>query len=157
MTVYTVHLKSNRGGREASALRRERAMEYLRKDWEKRGLDPQKDRILIGGDFNCSLRNPEFAEEKTIRGLLQEGWVSAAAEIPWPEAATVKPDPEGKFPAADFDYILISPGWAALLRTEAPRGRSYAGFKAGVVQGGKIPSDHYPVWIRREGEDGSSR
>jgi len=148
LTVYTVHLKSNRGGREASAPRRERAMEYLRKDWEMRGLDPEKDRILVAGDFNCSLRNPEFAKERTIRGQLKEGWVSVAEGIPWPEAATVKPDLEGKFPAADFDHILLSPGWVALLRSEPPQGRSYAGFKVEVVQNPKVPSDHYPVVLR---------
>ncbi|NBT90164.1 MAG: endonuclease/exonuclease/phosphatase family protein [Verrucomicrobia bacterium] len=151
MTVYTLHLKSNRGGREASTQRRERAMEYLQKDWEKRGLDPEKDAILVAGDFNCSLRNPEFSEEKTIRALLQQGWRSATAEIPWPEAATVKPDPMGKYPAADFDHILLSPAWAkavALLRSEPLRGRSYAGFKAGVFQDSNVPSDHWPVVLR---------
>ena len=148
LTVYTVHLKSNRGGRQASAPRRERAMEYLRKDWEKRGLDPEKDRILVAGDFNCSLRNPEFATEKTIRGLLKEGWVSGTEEIPWPEAATVKPDLEGKFPATDFDHILLSPGWVALLRSKPLRERSYAGFKVEVLRDSKVPSDHYPVVLR---------
>jgi endonuclease/exonuclease/phosphatase family metal-dependent hydrolase len=140
MTVYTVHLKSNRGGREASGLRRERAMDYLRKDWEKWGLDPDKDRILVGGDFNCSLRNPEFAKEQTIRGLLKEGWVSATEGIPWPEAATVRPDPEGKFPAADFDHILLSPGWGKL----GERGKR----KTGVLQDSNVPSDHWPVVLR---------
>ena len=141
MTVYTVHLKSNRGGREASAKRREKAMAYLRKDWEKRGLDPGKDAILVAGDFNCSLRNPEFAEEKTIRGLLKEGWVSVAADIPWPAAATVRPDPAGKYPGTDFDHILLSPGWGRLVEG----GR----WKVEVIQNPQVPSDHWPVWMRR--------
>lgn len=140
ITAYTVHLKSNRGGREASALRREQSMEYMRKDWQKRGLDPQKDRILVAGDFNCALRNPEFAEEKTIRGLLKEGWVSVTEAISWPEAATVKPDLEGKYPASDFDHILLSPGWGRMVEG----GR----WKAGVLQDPKVPSDHYPVVLR---------
>jgi endonuclease/exonuclease/phosphatase family metal-dependent hydrolase len=148
MTVYTVHLKSNRGGREASGLRRERAIDYLRKDWEKRGLDPEKDRILVAGDFNCSLRNPESVKEKTIRGLLKEGWVSVTEGIPWPQAATVKPDPSGRYPATDFDHILLSPRWAALLRPEPLQGRGYAGLKAEVMQDPKVPSDHYPVVLR---------
>lgn len=140
MTVYTLHLKSNRGGREVSAQRRERAMDYLKKDWETRGLDPEKDAILVAGDFNCSLRNPEFAEEKTVRALLQDGWRSATAEVPWPEAATVKPDPMGKYPAADFDHILLSPGWGKLV--EWGKG------KMGVLQDPGLPSDHFPVWMR---------
>ncbi len=141
LTVYTLHLKSNRGGREAAAKRREKSMEYLRKDWEKRGLDPGKDAILMAGDFNCSLRNPEFAEEKTIRGLLKEGWVSVAADIPWPAAATVRPDPAGKYPAVDFDHILLSPGWGRLVEG----GR----WKVGVMQDLTVPSDHWPVWMCR--------
>lgn len=140
ITVYTIHLKSNRGGREVSGLRRERAMEYLRKDWEKRGLYPEKDQILVAGDFNCSLRNPEFAKEQTIWGLLKEGWVSVTEEIPWPVSATVKADLEGKFPASDFDHILLSPAWAKA----AGGGR----WRAGVIQNSKVPSDHYPVVLR---------
>ena len=115
-------------------------MEYLQKDWGKRGLDPGRDRILVAGDFNCSLRNPEFSEEKTIRGLLKEGWVSVTAEIPWPQAATVRPDPEGKYPASDFDHLLLSPGWAKA----GERGM----WKAGVLQDPDAPSDHWPVWMR---------
>lgn len=148
LTVYTLHLKSNRGGREASAPRRERAIEYLRRDWKQRGLDPQKDRILIGGDFNCSLRNPEFAKERTIRGLVREGWISATEGIPWPEAATTRSDPAGKYPASDFDHILLSPAWVTLLCSESAARRSFAGFKAGVVKDSKLPSDHYPVVLR---------
>lgn len=140
LTVYTIHLKSNRGGREISGRRREQAMKYLQTDWVTKGLDPRKDRILVAGDFNCSLRNPEFALEKTIRGLLKEGWVSMTDGIPWPDAATVRPDPEGKYPASDFDHILISPGWAKA----AGAGR----WKAGVIQNSKGPSDHYPVVLR---------
>ena len=149
MTVYALHLKSNRGGREVAAKRREKAIEYLRKEWEERGLDPGKDAILVAGDFNCSLRNPEFVEEKTIRGLLKEGWVSATENIPWPQAATVKPDPTGKYPASDFDHILLSPGWVALLRSESlRRGLSFAGFEAKVLQEPNVPSDHWPVILR---------
>ena len=121
---------------------------HRRKDWEKRGLDPGKDAILVAGDFNCSLMNPEFAKERTIRGLFKEGWVSATERIAWPEAATVRPDPEGKYPSSDFDHILLSPGWVALLRSKTHRGRIYAGFKAGVLQDPNVPSDHWPVVVR---------
>jgi len=146
MVVYTVHLKSNRGGREASALRRERAMDYLRKDWEKRGLDPEKDRILVAGDFNCSLRNPEFVKEQTIRGLLKKRWISATEKIPWPEAATTKPDPTGKYPASDFDHIILSPGWV--------KGVEGDRWKVEVIQNPKVPSDHYSVVFRMEKMEG---
>lgn len=136
ITVYGVHLKSNRGGRQESAKRREKAVEYLRWDWIRRGLNPEKDPILLGGDFNCSTRNPEFTEE-TIRALVREGWTLADRDLGWPEGATVKPDPKGRFPAADFDHFLLSPGWEQVLGGEKPQIR--------ISSGEKIPSDHYPV------------
>lgn len=136
VTLYGVHLKSNRGGRESSARRRERAMEYLRWDWRRLGLDPDRDFMMIAGDFNCSTKNPEFSE-RTIRQLVQEGWGLADQELGWPKGATVKPDPQGKFPAADFDHFLLSP---ALVRV---RGAGRQDLR--IFSRGEIPSDHYPV------------
>ena len=117
--------------------------------------DEGKDAILVGGDFNCSLRNPEFAEETTVRGLLKEGWVSVTEGIPWPEAATVRPDPAGKYPAADFDHILLSPGWGKNARRDRWKGCVNVNvnvnekpFKVEAVQNKKMPSDHWPVVVR---------
>jgi len=139
-TVYAVHLKSNRGGREASSKRRERAIEYLRMDWKKRGLDPTNEAILIAGDFNCSLKNPEFRKERTIRGLLAEGWESVTQDLPWPRGATVRPDEGRGYPSTDFDHILVSPGWKKRLGTNQ--------IVSGVDQGTNVPSDHWPVWMK---------
>ena len=139
-TVYAVHLKSNRGGREASSKRRERAIEYLRMDWRKRKLNPDHDAILIAGDFNCSLRNPEFLKERTIRGLLAEGWESATQDLPWPRGATVRPDEERGYPSTDFDHILLSPGWKRKMGSNRT--------VSGVDQGSDLPSDHWPVWMK---------
>ena len=66
--------------------------------------------------------------------------MSVTEGMPWPEAATVRPDPTGKYPAADFDHILLSPGWEKLVE----RGR----WKVEVIQNPKVPSDHYPVVLR---------
>jgi len=139
ITVYGVHLKSNRGGREGAAKRRVKAIDYLRWDWRRRGLDPGRDAILLGGDFNCSTRNPDFTEE-TIRALVGEGWDLADRELGWPEGATVKADPEGRFPAADFDHFLLSPGWKQVPKGEKPRVR--------IISRENLPSDHYPVELR---------
>ena len=139
-TVYAVHLKSNRGGREASSKRRERAIEYLRMDWRKRGLNPNHDAILIAGDFNCSLKNPAFKKERTIRGLLAEGWESVTQELPWPKGATVRADEERGYPSADFDHILLSPGWKRRMGSNR--------IVSGVDQGADVPSDHWPVWMK---------
>jgi endonuclease/exonuclease/phosphatase family metal-dependent hydrolase len=140
LTVYGVHLKSNRGGREASAKRREKTMEYLRWDWRRRNLNPQEEAILIAGDFNCSLKNPEFVQEKTIRGLLKEGWISLTQEMPWPEGATVRQNRLAKYPPADFDHILLSPGWIKSF------GRN--GEDIRVFRNKDVPSDHFPLWMK---------
>lgn len=142
-TVYAAHLKSNRGGRAASSKRRELAMAYLRLDWKKRGLEPSRDAILVAGDFNCSLQNPEFAYEKTIRGLLMEGWISITQNLVWPQGASVRPDAVRGYPATDFDHILISPGWKRRLGAQE--------LKCGVDQREGAPSDHWPVWLTVEG------
>jgi endonuclease/exonuclease/phosphatase family metal-dependent hydrolase len=139
-TAYAVHLKSNRGGREGMAKRREKAIEYLRMDWRRRGLKPEQDAILIAGDFNCSLKNPEFQMEKTIRDLLEEDWVSVTEQLDWPEGATVRPDPAQKYPPTDFDHILLSHGWVEQMGSQKR--------KAGVMQSPDIPSDHWPVWMK---------
>jgi endonuclease/exonuclease/phosphatase family metal-dependent hydrolase len=139
-TAYAVHLKSNRGGREATAKRRERAIEYLRMDWRRRGLNPEQDPLLVAGDFNCSLKNPEFRSEKTIRGLLGEGWVSVTEKLNWPAGATVRSDPALKYPPTDFDHILLSPGWVEKMGSTKR--------EAGVMQNLDIPSDHWPVWMK---------
>jgi len=139
-TVYAVHLKSNRGGQEVMASRREKAIEYLRMDWRRRGLNPEQDAVLVAGDFNCSLKNPEFRREKTIRNLLAEGWVSVTDELEWPAGATVRANPVQKYPAADFDHILLSPGWVDQMGSQE--------WKAGVLQNSDIPSDHWPVWMK---------
>jgi endonuclease/exonuclease/phosphatase family metal-dependent hydrolase len=145
-TAYAVHLKSNRGGREGMAKRREKVIEYLRMDWRRRGLKAEQDAILIAGDFNCSLKNPEFRKEKTIRSLLGEGWVSVTEQLDWPEGATVRPNPAQKYPPKDFDHILLSPGWLDQMGSQ--------NLKAGVMQNSGIPSDHWPVWMELENQAG---
>jgi endonuclease/exonuclease/phosphatase family metal-dependent hydrolase len=139
LTAYVVHLKSNRGGRDASSVRRERAIDYLRWDWGRRGLDPQKEVMLLAGDFNCSLRNPDFTEN-TVRKLIQEGWKAAEEKMAWPAVATVKPDPAGRYAVVDFDHILLSPGWV----------KKYGGgeMEVGVWRKGEVPSDHFPLEMR---------
>ena len=139
LTAYVVHLKSNRGGRDASSVRRERAIDYLRWDWRRRGLDPQNEVMLLAGDFNCSLRNPDFTED-TVRKLLQEGWKAAEEKVPWPAVATVKPDPAGRYAVADFDHILLSPGWV--------KKNGLGKMEVGVWRKGEVPSDHFPLEMR---------
>jgi hypothetical protein len=121
-------------------MRREKAMEYLRWDWHRRNLDPREEPILIAGDFNCSLRNPEFVHEKTVRGLLKEGWISLTQEMPWPQGATVRENRMAKYPPADFDHILLSLGWIKSLGRNAK--------DVCVYRDKDVPSDHFPLGMK---------
>ena len=82
-------------------------------------------------------------------GSRRRARVSVTEGMPWPEAATVRPDPAGKYPAADFDHILLSPGWGKNAGRDRWKGCVTVNvnekpFKVEVVQNKKIPSDHWP-------------
>ena len=140
LTLYGVHLKSNRGSAESSRWRRERAVDYLFWDWQRRKLDPARDCIIIAGDFNTSVINPVFEKEQSLRRLLQSGFVDAAEGLPEAERVTVPARSGYVYPAVDFDHILVS----AALKKEL---------------GGKVPgvrilptstsiSDHRPLFFK---------
>lgn len=142
LTVYGVHFKSNKGDAEGNRLRRGRAMDYLMADWKKRGLDPARDAILVMGDFNTSLRNRVFAEETTLRRLLDAGFRSAMADRPDGEAMTVFAHPSGLYPANDFDHIFYSEPARDLFSGSVLRGE--------IRPGNREWSDHRPVVLRWE-------
>jgi endonuclease/exonuclease/phosphatase family metal-dependent hydrolase len=116
LVVYGVHLKSNRGDPRTNRLRRERAVEALMADWVARGLDPQRDRILVMGDFNTSPEDPQFEGERTLKLLESSGFIRASQGRPRHEGFTVSGS--GGFPPNDFDHILVSPALA--LRMDGP-------------------------------------
>jgi endonuclease/exonuclease/phosphatase family metal-dependent hydrolase len=114
LVVYGVHLKSNRGDPESNQQRRQRAIDLIKEDWRRLGLDPRKDRILVGGDFNTSAHDPQFEGEKTLGKLTSIGFVHAGSGRTFTVAGN------GKFPPNDFDHLFVSPGLAAGLVTPHP-------------------------------------
>ncbi len=137
--LYGVHLKSNRGNAETVRMRRERAMDYLRWDWKRLGLDPQKDRILLVGDFNTSLNLALYQKEQTLRSLLKQGFVDATEGMPSHQRMTLPASKDGRYPPADFDQILLSPALAATMKKGKPW--------AAVVPVPSAASDHYLMKI----------
>lgn len=133
--LYGVHLKSNRGNPETVRMRRERAMDYLRWDWKRLGLDPQKDRILLVGDFNTSLNMGLYREEQTLRSLLKQGFVDGAEAMPSHQRMTLPASKDGRYPPADFDQIFLSPALAAEMKTAKPWAK--------VIPVPSAASDHY--------------
>ncbi|MFH1066305.1 MAG: endonuclease/exonuclease/phosphatase family protein [bacterium] len=105
-TAYGVHLKSSWAHRKPDKLRRARAMRYLEQDWRRRGIHPQKDDVVVMGDFNTSLDDPVFADEQTLLTLFQRGFVSVTENLPREKRMTLVP--KGKEKGGEFDYIFLS-------------------------------------------------
>jgi endonuclease/exonuclease/phosphatase family metal-dependent hydrolase len=137
LTVYGVHLKSNRGDAETDRMERESAIDYIEWDWQRRQLDPAKDNIVIMGDFNTSPNDPKFAEEKTIRRLLSAGFVNAAQGLLVEQRVTLPG--KGKYPDNDFDHILISPSLRALMAGDPPWLK--------IVKAPEAASDHNALFL----------
>jgi endonuclease/exonuclease/phosphatase family metal-dependent hydrolase len=133
--LYGVHLKSNRGNPASARMRRERAMEYLRWDWNRLGLNPKKNLILLVGDFNTSLNMSAYREEQTLRSLLDFGFIDGAEGTPSHKRMTLPASKDGRYPPADFDQMLLSPALADLM----PGGKPWAN----VVPTPSAASDHY--------------
>ena len=106
--VYAVHLKSNGGVRAESLAKREDSAKQLVShvaDMEKIYIGRYKVfRVIIGGDFNTNLDNPEWKNEKTIPTLEAAGfwnaWTGVAAEnrLTWKS--------KGMFASTTFDWIM---------------------------------------------------
>lgn len=111
LLVYAVHLKSNLGNiKENIAMRQESIaqlhshMEAMQNAYENLGSITW----IIGGDFNTSLNDQQFASETTLRGLMDKGF-----EWNWrgvPISARITLPPTGDFPPACFDHIFVRGG-----------------------------------------------
>jgi endonuclease/exonuclease/phosphatase family metal-dependent hydrolase len=137
LIVYGVHMKSNRGGVEGAAVRRERAVEYWLADMKKRNLDPEKDLILFVGDFNSSPRDPRFVPDKSIRRILDAGFVLASDGMTAEQAVTIPGD--SRYPPNDFDHMFLSKALAGQMAGAPPWLK--------IVEVPKELSDHYPIFL----------
>jgi endonuclease/exonuclease/phosphatase family metal-dependent hydrolase len=127
--LFAVHLKSNlimRGDKEeetAKNIRKrevaaEQIVEYTAQELPKRM--PAIGALIVGGDFNTNLDQPEFAVEKTIPTLTAAGFRNCMEAL----AATqrVTHPGSGHYPDATFDYLLgknANPGPPRIVRTNA--------------------------------------
>ncbi|MEM9400220.1 MAG: endonuclease/exonuclease/phosphatase family protein [Verrucomicrobiota bacterium] len=104
--IYGVHLKSNIGNFNNNIVRRERTMRYILRDWERLGIDPFKDKIIVLGDFNTSVLNKVFDREKTFTMLKERKFKNAYFSSEAHLRLTMKP---GKYGQGDvYDYITYS-------------------------------------------------
>lgn len=140
LLVYTVHLKSNRGDLPANiAMREESARQLLDhvRAMEKAYASMGHVAVVIGGDFNSSLDDPKFAEEKTLTMFKKAGFDWSWADVPFEQRVTLPSSPSMNprfppFPDACFDHAFVK--GAKIL-------------SASVYTPETDPSDHRPIII----------
>jgi len=119
LLVYAMHLKSNRGEIHEDMRIREESMHQLishmkamKETYGKMGALTW----IVGGDFNTAPDEPRFARERTVPGLLADGFSWAWQGIPLSSRITMPADL--RYPAACFDQIFfrgatLARAWAA--------------------------------------------
>ncbi len=131
LMVYALHLKSNLGNSQENVSMREESMRQLRSHMD--AMQAAYGKLgniawVVGGDFNTSMEDKQFAAEKTLRGWIDNGFSWSWKDIQ-PSARVSLPSGKG-FPATCFDHIFCR---GATIR------------KAWVVNTSTQSSDHRPV------------
>ncbi len=108
LLAYSVHFKSNRGELEVNIAQREESarqllshVEAMKKAFGGMGAVT----VVLGGDFNTSLDDPRFKDEKTLTMLQDAGFTWAWKGIA--PAGRVTLPASGPFPDACFDHIFF--------------------------------------------------
>ena len=107
LLVYCVHFKSNQGNIKANIAMRQESVRQLHShmaDMEKAYAKLGTIGWIIGGDFNTSLDDARFAEETTLRTLMERGFLWTWQNVPLASRTTLPPS--AKFPPACFDHIF---------------------------------------------------
>jgi endonuclease/exonuclease/phosphatase family metal-dependent hydrolase len=113
--VYGVHLKSNltRGdierGRQLNILKRELAAEKVMRHINESPFirTNQMEVVIVGGDFNTTLDQNEFASERTLTIFKENQFESGYEGIDLEQRITIPG--KGKYPDATFDYLFVRP------------------------------------------------
>ena len=110
LAVYSVHLKSNSGGIEETTPKREESARQLitfNNNLKERAKSHNMNLIsVIGGDFNSDPTSDNWADDKTLSILINEGFK-------WTGKNTAQEDriswlSDGRYPDACFDHIMVS-------------------------------------------------
>jgi endonuclease/exonuclease/phosphatase (EEP) superfamily protein YafD len=107
LLVYALHLKSNRGTlRENIAMREESIRQLIAHMHAMNDAYAKLGNLawIVGGDFNTSPDNPRLAGEKTMPGLIDEGFSWLWQNVPFLDRYTRLPD--RLYPPACDDHIF---------------------------------------------------
>jgi endonuclease/exonuclease/phosphatase family metal-dependent hydrolase len=111
--IYSVHLKSNlirRGDKAKETTKNIRKREIATAQLLDHARNtiatamPMVKCIIIGGDFNTSLDQAEFARERTLGDLTGAGFVKVMSHLS--PADRVTHPGNGRYPDATFDYLF---------------------------------------------------
>lgn len=113
--VYGVHLKSNltRGdverGRQLNILKRELAAEKVMRHINESPFNRtnQLEMVFVGGDFNTTLDQNEFASERTLTIFQDNQFESGYEGVDLKQRITIPG--KGKYPDTTFDYLFVRP------------------------------------------------
>jgi endonuclease/exonuclease/phosphatase (EEP) superfamily protein YafD len=105
--VYVVHLKSNRGEIRENVPMRQESIRQLQSHIE--AMQTAYGKLgtitwIVGGDFNTSLDDKKFANETTLRSMIDKGFGWIWQNVPVASRTTLSAG--GGFPAACFDHIF---------------------------------------------------
>lgn len=152
LTLYNSHLKSDYGADTpekfaANRRLRARAVSLLQDDFDRLGLDPYRDRIVLAGDFNADIALVNREEESMFTELERLGFRMAQQPARRAEAIT-NPADEGvpEVPDLTLDYLFFSAAWGdpppiqILARGASKRKDVFGGDEPGLA------SDHYPIY-----------
>lgn len=132
LLVYSVHLKSNHKGLEKgqddNMAIREESSEILRAHIKKMRTIYSKVYkqvgVLVGGDFNTSLDEERFKDEKTLRVFLEEGYTWGFAKASYADRLTIPGSKFSTLPPVSFDHFFYLAPFSADARVLKVRGVS---------------------------------
>jgi endonuclease/exonuclease/phosphatase family metal-dependent hydrolase len=113
--VYSLHLKSNliiRGNHEVEAAKNIRKREVAITQVLNHVRDvistslPAVKSVVVGGDFNTNLDQPDFRDEKTLLKFAEAGFRNVMEGMS--QLQRVTHPGSGRYPDATFDYLFAS-------------------------------------------------
>jgi len=143
ITIYLVHLKSNRDSAKAAMPIREQSIDFILDDLSNHNLNPHKHKILICGDYNTSLKDPRFRDEESIRRLLKSGFFLTNIGLSESQKSTLLGN--NRYPPATFDHILASKPLLEFFPGNSPWSRP--------VPISHNASDHFPLTLSLFGKN----
>lgn len=107
LLAYCVHLKSNLGDPSDNRAKRIEASQQLLEHAQELQATYSKTAntaTLIGGDFNTSFDTPEYADEPTLKNIVEKGYFWTFDGIPLAKRITIPG--AGRYPDNCFDHIF---------------------------------------------------